>query len=91
MKVTNGRTFIVCPGRDKNWLFVKVETDEGVYGWGEFIHKLIATEPSRFTFISLDVTSPAEVPSISSISLLWLITILRVSAAQWIFIVPSVG
>ncbi len=35
MKVTNVRTFLVCPGRGKNWLFVKVETDEGVHGWGE--------------------------------------------------------
>ena len=92
MKVTNVRTFLVCPGRGKNWLFVKVETDEGIYTVGvSVIHKLIATEPSRFTFISLDVTSPAEGPSISSILLLWLITILLVSAAQWTFIVPSVG
>ena len=35
MKVTNVRTFLVCPGRGKNWLFVKVETDEGIYGWSE--------------------------------------------------------
>ena len=31
MKVTNVRTFLVCPGRGKNWLFVKVETDEGIF------------------------------------------------------------
>ena len=35
MKVTNIRTFLVCPGTGKNWLFVKVETDEGIHGWGE--------------------------------------------------------
>ncbi|HIO77547.1 TPA: mandelate racemase/muconate lactonizing enzyme family protein [Candidatus Poribacteria bacterium] len=35
MKVTNIRTFLVCPGTSKNWLFVKVETDEGIHGWGE--------------------------------------------------------
>ena len=35
MKITNIRTFLVHPGRGKNWLFVKVETDEGIYGWGE--------------------------------------------------------
>ena len=35
MKVTNLRTFLVHPGTGKNWLFVKVETDEGIHGWGE--------------------------------------------------------
>ena len=35
MKITNIRTFLVHPNRGKNWLFVKVETDEGIYGWGE--------------------------------------------------------
>ncbi|MEZ4662284.1 MAG: mandelate racemase/muconate lactonizing enzyme family protein [Caldilineaceae bacterium] len=35
MKITNIRTFLVHPGRGKNWLFVKVETDAGIYGWGE--------------------------------------------------------
>lgn len=35
MKITNIRTYLVHPGRGKNWLFVKVETDEGIHGWGE--------------------------------------------------------
>ncbi|MCZ6681057.1 MAG: mandelate racemase/muconate lactonizing enzyme family protein [Candidatus Poribacteria bacterium] len=35
MKITNIRTFLVHPGGGKNWLFVKVETDEGIHGWGE--------------------------------------------------------
>ena len=35
MKITDVKTFIVHPGVGKNWLFVKVETDEGVYGLGE--------------------------------------------------------
>jgi len=42
MKVTRVRTFPVYSGGHragmiggKNWLFVKVETDEGVHGWGE--------------------------------------------------------
>ena len=26
---------MVGPGHSKNWLFVKVETDEGIHGWGE--------------------------------------------------------
>ena len=32
MKITNVKTFLVGADR-QNWLFVKVETDEGVYGW----------------------------------------------------------
>ena len=33
MKITNMQTFIVPP----RWLFIKIETDEGVNGWGEAI------------------------------------------------------
>jgi galactonate dehydratase len=35
MKITAVKPYLVHPGRGKNWLFVKVETDEGIYGWGE--------------------------------------------------------
>jgi L-alanine-DL-glutamate epimerase-like enolase superfamily enzyme len=35
VKITDIKTFLVHPGRGKNWLLVKVETDEGLYGWGE--------------------------------------------------------
>jgi galactonate dehydratase len=35
MRVTEVKTFLVHPGQGKNWLFVKVETDKGVHGWGE--------------------------------------------------------
>ena len=35
MKVTRVKTYLVHPGTGKNWLFVKVETDAGIYGWGE--------------------------------------------------------
>lgn len=35
MQVTALKTFLVDPGVGKNWLFVKVETDTGLYGWGE--------------------------------------------------------
>ena len=42
MKVTDVQTFLVTPeGRGagvigvKNWLFVRLETDEGIHGWGE--------------------------------------------------------
>jgi len=35
MKVTRVKTFLVDPGSHKHWLFVKVETDDGLHGWGE--------------------------------------------------------
>ena len=35
MKITDLHTFLVHPGTGKNWLFVKVETDAGIHGWGE--------------------------------------------------------
>jgi galactonate dehydratase len=42
MKVKDVKTFLVFSGfpsvgviGGKNWLFAKVETDEGIYGWGE--------------------------------------------------------
>ena len=34
MKITDIKTFIVDAGW-RPWMFVKVETDEGIYGWGE--------------------------------------------------------
>ena len=35
MKITNLRHWLVHPGTGKNLCFVKVETDEGIHGWGE--------------------------------------------------------
>ena len=35
MRVTAVKTFLIHPGAGKGWLFVKVETDEGISGWGE--------------------------------------------------------
>ena len=35
MQITAIKTFIVDPGVGKNWLFVKLETDNGLVGWGE--------------------------------------------------------
>ena len=35
MKITAVTPFIVDPGYGKNWLFVKVETSDGLHGWGE--------------------------------------------------------
>ncbi|MCZ6678340.1 MAG: hypothetical protein O7E52_13945 [Candidatus Poribacteria bacterium] len=33
-KITDLKTFIMH-GVERNWLFVKIETDAGVHGWGE--------------------------------------------------------
>jgi galactonate dehydratase len=35
MQITDIKTFLIHPGTSKNWLFIKVETDAGIYGWGE--------------------------------------------------------
>ena len=35
MKITAVKSFSVHPGWRKNLIFVKVETDTGIYGWGE--------------------------------------------------------
>ena len=91
MKVTNIRTFLVCPGTGKNWLFVKVETDKGIHGWGSVIRKPTVTKLLRFTFTSLDVTLPGGAPSISNILSSWHITILLANVVPWIFIVLLVG
>ena len=34
MKITDIQTLIVN-AEMKNWVFVKILTDEGIYGWGE--------------------------------------------------------
>ena len=35
MKITNITNYLIHPGAGKNLCFVKIDTDEGVYGWGE--------------------------------------------------------
>lgn len=35
MQVTDVNTFLVHPGKAKNLCFVKIDTDEGIHGWGE--------------------------------------------------------
>jgi galactonate dehydratase len=35
MQVTHVKPILVDPGSGKNWLFVKVDTDAGIHGWGE--------------------------------------------------------
>ncbi len=34
MKITNVKTYHMR-GIGRNWTFVKIETDQGIYGWGE--------------------------------------------------------
>lgn len=33
MRITSLETFVHCPNR--NWTFVKLQTDVGIHGWGE--------------------------------------------------------
>ena len=35
MQVAKITPFLVDSGSSKSWLFVKVETDSGMFGWGE--------------------------------------------------------
>ena len=35
MQITDIKTFLIHSGKAKNLCFVKIETDEGIYGWGE--------------------------------------------------------
>lgn len=35
MKITNVKPYLCFSGWRRNWLFIKIETDEGITGWGE--------------------------------------------------------
>ena len=35
MKIDSIKTYLVDSGSAKHWLFVKIETNEGIHGWGE--------------------------------------------------------
>ena len=52
MKIDRIRTFIVDSGMYKNFVFVRVDTDAGIHGWGEAF-----TEPGRETGIAAEVES----------------------------------
>src|SRR5215510_15092812 len=45
MKVAAVRTFLVDPGVHKRWLFVKLEADNGLHGWGECYTQTSRDEP----------------------------------------------
>ncbi len=56
MKVTDIKTFFVDPGvtvdlgDTKNWLLIRIETDEGIHGWGE-CHTLLDRERSIAAYV----------------------------------------
>ena len=73
MKVTEIKTFFVDPGvtvepgDTKNWLLIKIETDEGISGWGE-CHTLLDRERSIAAYVGhIGNYLVAETHSISSI------------------------
>ncbi|MDR1977820.1 MAG: mandelate racemase/muconate lactonizing enzyme family protein [Synergistaceae bacterium] len=35
MKITSVKPYLIFSGWRRNWLFIKIETDEGITGWGE--------------------------------------------------------
>ena len=45
MKITRIKTFLVQPEHAKTCLFVKLETDAGIHGWGE-VYTIPAREPA---------------------------------------------
>jgi galactonate dehydratase len=55
MKVRAVRTFLVDPGSHKPWLFVRLETDTGLVGWGECY-----TQPDRERAIEAHVQELAR-------------------------------
>jgi galactonate dehydratase len=56
MKITDIKTFFVDPGvtvdlgDTKNWLLIRIETDEGILGWGE-CHTLLDRERSIAAYV----------------------------------------
>ena len=38
MKITGVTTILAHPGVGKNLCFVKIDTDEGIHGWGAVLH-----------------------------------------------------
>ena len=50
MKIERVQSFVVDSGLWKNWAFVKVDTNDGIHGWGEAF-----TEPGREQAIATEV------------------------------------
>ena len=83
MKATAVTPFVVDPGYGKNWLFVKVETSDGLHGWGECY-----TQADRDQSIVAHVTQLARylwgaMPATSGTSRTGPTTTSRPSAGRW--------
>ena len=52
MKITKLTTYIVPP----RWLFLKIETDEGIVGWGEPVVEGTRTDGRRRWFTNWTTT-----------------------------------
>ena len=61
MKITDVRHFIVHPGWRKNWVFVRIETDAGITGWGEAFgyNAIPATKTAIETFETAGIPTQA--------------------------------
>ena len=84
MKVTAVTPFIVDPGYGKNWLFVKVETSDGLHGWGECYTQADRDQSIAAHLHSSDATSLGGTPATSVTSRTGRTTTSRPSAAPWI-------
>lgn len=63
MKITDVKTFIMH-GIRRNWVFCKIETDEGVHGWGEGTlegHEVTVAEGIKVLAKRLDGRDPTEI------------------------------
>lgn len=68
MKITKVTGYGVHPGWRKNLVFVKVETDAGIHGWGEAYSQYDRDQPVLAQINALGLISSDARPSISSIS-----------------------
>ena len=59
MKITDVTVHKMNPGVGKNFVFVKIQTDAGITGWGRHTRRRTATSRSRPISTSLDDTSMA--------------------------------
>lgn len=63
MKITDVKTFLMEGGR-RQWVFVKIETDEGIHGWGEGTlerHERAVAQAIRDISLRIDGRDPTQV------------------------------
>jgi galactonate dehydratase len=61
MQATHVKPIVVDPGSGKNWLFVKVDSDAGINGWGECY-----TQADRDQSIAASIRSAWRIATLSS-------------------------